>query len=325
MLFKNNSIIESSFTGIDDAFLMIHAWQRICVERREARLRTPRNDLCTDSLRNRIAEMVVDVGPSIAITSATNVLAFVIGIYSPTPEIVLFCAGNAVAIFFDFVYQFVLFTPVMVIAAEFEMKSEAKRDAKSIQNVKATERRKEFTKHLLFVLDRYCKWCADGFTFVLTLLILIVYWIVSVRGALSINASITPGKLFLADSLVTQMNDLRNQYILPNYTAINVFVNNVGDLSNDTQQERIRSLIADFEKMPECLGPDYTHFWMRDFDKYLETTVEDESEFEEEEPTVNKKKFKFTKEEMKPFLNWPEYKHWNGFIRFSENGYVKVY
>lgn len=54
---------------------------------------------------SRVAHMLVDVGPSVTITSLTNFLAFLVGIYTPTPEIQLFCMGNSVAIMFDFFYQ----------------------------------------------------------------------------------------------------------------------------------------------------------------------------------------------------------------------------
>ena len=290
---------------------MIHSWQRICVEKRELKKKVP-GGLYTDTLRDRIATMVVDCGPSISITSATNILAFVVGIFSPTPEITLFCAANAVAIFFDYVYQFLLFTPVLVIAAEFEMKSEERRYNK-VQT--SDDRRGKLANIVGQIMKKYSRWVADEFTFVLTVLVLIVYWVVSIRGAIGINASITPKKLFLSDSLVTEMNNLRDIYILPNYTAINVFVNNVGDLSQESQRDRVKNLIAEFEAMPECLGPEYTHFWMRDFEKFLAAVVEDEEEGSNQQ---------FTEQEMSLFLNWPEYKHWKGFIRFNGNGFVFV-
>ena len=53
----------------------------------------------------RVSRMLVDVGPSITITSLTNIMAFIVGIYTPTPEIQLFCIGNAAAILMDYIFQ----------------------------------------------------------------------------------------------------------------------------------------------------------------------------------------------------------------------------
>ena len=189
---------------MDDAFLMIHSWQRICVAQRKLRQNTL-NGVYGDSLRTRIAEMFVDVGPSVSITSITNGISFIIGIFSPTPEIQLFCAGNALAIFFDYIYQFVFFGAVMAIAGDFEMKSEPQRDRITLSHTARNERRKKLHVFVTNSLRHYCQWVADNFTSVLMLLCLIVYWIVSIRGALSINASITPNKLFLADSPINEV------------------------------------------------------------------------------------------------------------------------
>lgn len=58
--------------GVDDVFIFLHSWHR------------------TDDqlpLRERVAHMLADAGPSITITSLTNLLSFAIGIGTPTPAI----------------------------------------------------------------------------------------------------------------------------------------------------------------------------------------------------------------------------------------------
>ena len=65
------------------------------------------------------------------------------------------------------------------------------------------------------------------------------------------------------------MNTIRDEYILSNYTAISLFVNNVGDLNEPSRYARVKQLVADFEAMPNSLGSQFTHFWLRDYEKYV--------------------------------------------------------
>jgi len=99
--------------GVDDAFLMLQSWQRICslAEQLNEEEKEENNNLIEleekleKLICKRLGQMLEDVGPSVTITSATNFLAFCVGIFTPTPEIQLFCAGNASAIFVDYIYQ----------------------------------------------------------------------------------------------------------------------------------------------------------------------------------------------------------------------------
>lgn len=65
------------------------------------------------------------------------------------------------------------------------------------------------------------------------------------------------------------MNELRDDYILPSYSPLTLFVNNATDLQDPHRNARIREMIAEFEKEPLNLGPPFTHFWLRDFDKFM--------------------------------------------------------
>ncbi|ETN70549.1 patched family protein [Necator americanus] len=89
--------------GVDDAYLMVNAWQRITSHRRKMPI-----DNVNVEVRRRVTEMLVETGPSVSITTITNVLAFGIGALTPTPEIQLFSIGNALAVVVDFIFQFLL-------------------------------------------------------------------------------------------------------------------------------------------------------------------------------------------------------------------------
>lgn len=65
------------------------------------------------------------------------------------------------------------------------------------------------------------------------------------------------------------MNAIREEYILPNYTSISLFVNRVGNLSDPVRYARAKRLVAEFEAMPGSLGPQYTHFWLRDYEHFM--------------------------------------------------------
>lgn len=58
-----------------------------------------------EELRYRITYMLVETGPSVSITTITNILAFGIGATTPTAEIQLFSIGNAIAVTVDFIFQ----------------------------------------------------------------------------------------------------------------------------------------------------------------------------------------------------------------------------
>lgn len=170
--------------------------------------------------------MLVEVGPSIAITSMTNLLAFLVGIYTPTPEISLFCAGNAVAILFDFIYQITMYTAILSICENLEMRKNATKRKDSDLSFK----NEQFT----VMLDSYCDWVANAYTHLLVLFCFMIYLLVTIRGALNINIILSPDKLVIGNSPLLQVNYLRDQFVLPNYTTVNIFVQNVRKKKNNS-------------------------------------------------------------------------------------------
>uniref|UniRef100_A0A1I7WSR0 SSD domain-containing protein n=1 Tax=Heterorhabditis bacteriophora TaxID=37862 RepID=A0A1I7WSR0_HETBA len=85
---------------------MIHSWQRMS-----------RHGY---AVIERLGMVYEEVGPSITITSLTNFLSFGIGALTPTPEIRLFCFATAMAMGLTYIFQLVLFGPVLALATTFE-------------------------------------------------------------------------------------------------------------------------------------------------------------------------------------------------------------
>lgn len=121
-----------------------------------------------------------------------------------------------------------------------------------------------------------------------------------------------------------QIIALKDEYIMPSYMPVSIFIEKVGDLNDQTKMRRIKSLIEKFENEPNNMGATFTHFWLRDYEQYLASEIveEEEEEIIEENKTIkNKTKIKqqlFGYTQMSSFLEWPEYRHWNGFLRFNK-------
>ncbi|WKY03350.1 hypothetical protein Q1695_004804 [Nippostrongylus brasiliensis] len=229
--------------GVDDAYLMMYSWMRIS------------NADPTAAKRDRISQMLVDVGPSVTITSLTNFLAFLVGFYTPTPEIQLFCFGNAVAILFDFLYQITMFAALLSITGGLQIR----------KDMEAGKRDWDFLaqKKLSRFLEDYSRWLADKFTAGLLLAVLCCYWFASLIGTLQIQVVLSADKLVLQDSLLIKMNHLREHYVLVNYTTANIFIQNPGDLHIPDRLRMMDRLVESFEAYPECLGSNYSHYFVR--------------------------------------------------------------
>ena len=53
---------------------------------------------------------------------------------------------------------------------------------------------------------------------------------------------------------------------------IEVAVVNAPNIADPVARERIRRLVAQFERLPYCIGPKGTEFWLREYEKYANQT-----------------------------------------------------
>ncbi|RCN29092.1 patched family protein [Ancylostoma caninum] len=89
--------------GVDDAFILIHRWKH-------------RSDIQDHSVR--LTQVIVDVGPSITITSLTNIIAFGVGFFTPTPQMSLFCLATSVALLIDYIVTYTILAPVVYLCSD---------------------------------------------------------------------------------------------------------------------------------------------------------------------------------------------------------------
>ncbi|CAI2332877.1 unnamed protein product [Caenorhabditis sp. 36 PRJEB53466] len=279
--------------SVDDSFLMLHAWNRL-ESWRTAPLDKPMKE-------HMMGEVLVETGPAITISALTNMLAFTIGAITSPPEIRVFCYGNAAAIFMDMFYQATFYTACMTLLA----------DTRNIEGV--SERTKRIQEKMSATvgkfLKRYVSFISNVFVSTGIVLVWAVFIGFAVLGLTRLRVELRPSKFFLKDSPMLTMDTLRTSEIVPNYTPVHIVVNNPGDLSNDTNVERLVELKEKLEHMSYAIGAPSTKFFLDDFVQYRSSFAE-EFETEEEDVTTEKS-------EIESFLEWPEFSFWRGFLRFD--------
>ncbi|CAB3404752.1 unnamed protein product [Caenorhabditis bovis] len=328
--------------GVDDAYLMVNAWQRITSHRRMLAKR----EGVEKELITRITEMFIETGPSITITTITNVLAFGIGATTPAAEIQLFSIGNALAVLTDFVFTITLYGALMAVVGKYEIQNEfstSESDASS-QSSAELENSQQYPeppkeKPCEKMIIQFCSILTNKWMCSLILGLLAVYWYVCIVGAMNIKSELSPIKLFLQNSEIVEIFQQRKSHIIPYYSACWILVDNPGDISDPAQREKLDEMMKAFESLPSANGKYSTKFWLRDYEDFLKQS--DDIDLPDEEEEENEFAIEFSRNgsqsvtpsqivigqgnELKQFLEWPEFSFWSGFIQYEENPISQQY
>ncbi|KAI1722338.1 patched family domain-containing protein [Ditylenchus destructor] len=286
--------------GVNDAFLITHAWHRTAGQTANSAQFIPR----------RLGLVLEDVGPSITITTLTNVITFGIGALTPTPEISLFCLATAIALGFAYLYTLVLFVPFIYFATIVENDAH-----KSNQSFFGT----------LCQSARYKLYC-NTLTHPLCLIVLaigtLVYWYFAIMGTLNINAKLDTEKILPKDCPILEPHRLISHMVWTEYYPVTVLVNNPLDIRSKYQLDRFNSMLDEFESLKLCKGKQYTQIWLRDYIQYWNMVKEFGFDyFDTQKDTANtpasETGIDFSK--LSQFLSSPFHKHHGVFLRLNND------
>ncbi|KIH58414.1 patched family protein [Ancylostoma duodenale] len=221
--------------GVDDAFLLLHAWRRHSDQ----------------PVKERMRIVVLQIGPSMAITSATNTLAFGVGITSPTPQMSGFCLCTCLAIFLDFLFEFLIFAPTIVLF----FSAKEKKPAKIVKRWISWEK---YTNILLSPCGR-----------ISVIIFTIFLYGCAFVGVSDLKPSFDPSKTFPYDSdLMVSLEKFEK--VQSEYAPLN-FISALPDLSDTPQLALFMEMVERLEYSEGCYGPERTQILLRDYIEWEES------------------------------------------------------
>uniref|UniRef100_A0A915PRQ7 SSD domain-containing protein n=1 Tax=Setaria digitata TaxID=48799 RepID=A0A915PRQ7_9BILA len=139
--------------------------------------------------------------------------------------------------------------------------------------------------------------------------------------------------------MILKALQLRDDYIMSNYAPTLIFVGKPGNLNNPNRVLMLHKIVEDFEALPASIGQTATRFWLRDYENFMDggerTSFDNLLEKSLDNSGIheflirNLTAINIKQHDLKNFLAWPEFRHWNGFMQFDvdENGkeYLKSY
>ncbi|KAL3119909.1 hypothetical protein niasHT_007037 [Heterodera trifolii] len=314
--------------GVDAAFLMTHAWNRIAKEKREEEeegdKRTTKEGQSDDEIERKVADtmamVLMDTGPSILVSALANILADAIGCFIGSPEITLLCLANMAALSINLLFQCTYFVAVMGTVAIIERKTRKEKRTEMNWQFEFHAKAKEFVSK---VVDAYVALLSHRIVASLVALFSVFFIAFCAIGISNFEVNMTSKQLYARDSPLLEIDNVREQRIIPSYTTAVVFVGRPGNLSSPAQLAKIDTLVGQMEALPESWGAKSTRYFVRDFEQFLWDNAEEERLLANAgggRRTANGGKTPnaaFDCAHLQQFLNSPEFDHWKGFIRLS--------
>ncbi|MFH4973974.1 hypothetical protein AB6A40_000683 [Gnathostoma spinigerum] len=224
--------------GVDDSFILLQSWH---------------HHRHVSDKKERLVTVFVEVGPSITITSVTNVIAFGVGYFTPTPQMSSFCLCTSIACFGDYLFTFTLVAPLIYTRTNDSKQSPVVFD---IISYKPPNWCVAYSAFL-------CSWRGRVSTF----LVLIGFYVFSSYGVLTMKSTFEPSKALPAESpLALSIGDL--DYLFENYCPLEVIVGRAPNISDPNEYEQFYQMVSELEALPESYGREQTILWLKTYEKF---------------------------------------------------------
>ncbi|MCP9263740.1 Patched family protein [Dirofilaria immitis] len=184
------------------------------------------------------------------------------------------------------------------------------------------------------LLDKYCSTlCTTTFSLI-TVAGLFLYWSISIYGTVTINVELKPEYLIKKDSDIVKVLQLRDQYIMPYYAPALIFVDRPGNMDDPKNVHTLNQIVIDFEVLPTSVGKSGTEFWLRDYYDFIDSleriSLDGSADSNPDSEMYknadrNSTAISIKQHDLKNFLDWPEFRHWDGFLQFDFDEYGVEY
>uniref|UniRef100_A0AAF5PJG3 SSD domain-containing protein n=5 Tax=Wuchereria bancrofti TaxID=6293 RepID=A0AAF5PJG3_WUCBA len=262
--------------GIDDTFLMLAAWH------------DTNSNL---SVEERIKVSMQHAAVSIAITSVTDITAFLIGSIAPLPAVIYFCYYSAAAIAFNFCYSLSAFVAFLAIFGRLEEAcrnnlfyvkttplkeyatatrlqkifnmtgSKCENNSKKVCNNAKMKLCNTELGYRQFIRNYYAPFLACRTIRIIAFILFIIYLLTAVIGIKKLKVGFDVTNLLRTNSSAKKFLELRAEFFNYKMPAIEIAVMKPPDMSQKNDRIRFLKVVEEFENTTCSSGRHTTEFW----------------------------------------------------------------
>ncbi|PIC54926.1 hypothetical protein B9Z55_000413 [Caenorhabditis nigoni] len=223
--------------GVDDAFILLHRWK---------------HHIAISDTPRRLEQVIVDVGPSITITSLTNIIAFGIGFFTPTPQMSLFCLTASLALLLDYIFTYTILAPIVFLCNDPTYQSVPKDETIS----KADTWLAKYSRFVCSLRGR-----------IVCIFVLIGMYGLTTYGVMTMRTTFEPAKAFPSNSkLVDSLSNIKP--VFNRYFPITVIVNNPPNISNEIEYDSFHNMMNRLEHVPGIRGDNRSLIFLPQYEAY---------------------------------------------------------